>query len=88
MLLYTCVHDFSKNTTQNLKYFQSTVLTQNLICHRDSLLIRAHTHDLGENTTQYIRGGIKIFKALDRLASNSKFLLSKSEKNSPKSCLY
>jgi hypothetical protein len=33
------------------------------------------------------RGGIKIFKALARLASNSKFLLAKSEKNSPKSCL-
>jgi hypothetical protein len=33
------------------------------------------------------RDGIKIFKALARLASNSKFLLAKSEKNSPKSCL-
>jgi hypothetical protein len=33
------------------------------------------------------RGGIKIFKVLARLASNSKFLLAKSEKNSPKSCL-
>jgi hypothetical protein len=33
------------------------------------------------------RGGIKIFKALARLASNSKCLLAKSEKNSPKSCL-
>jgi hypothetical protein len=33
------------------------------------------------------RGGIKIFKALARLASNSKFLLAKSEKNLPKSCL-
>jgi hypothetical protein len=32
------------------------------------------------------RGGIKIFKALARLASNSKFLLANSEKNSPKSC--
>jgi hypothetical protein len=30
------------------------------------------------------RGGIKIFKALARLASNSKYLLAKSEKNSPK----
>jgi hypothetical protein len=30
------------------------------------------------------RGGIKIFKALPRLASNSKYLLAKSEKNSPK----
>jgi hypothetical protein len=29
------------------------------------------------------RGGIKIFKALDRLASNSKFLLAKSEENLP-----
>jgi hypothetical protein len=34
------------------------------------------------------RGGIKIFKALTRLASNSKFLLAKSEKNSLKSCLF
>jgi hypothetical protein len=33
------------------------------------------------------KGGIRIFKALARLASNSKFLLAKSEKNSPKSCL-
>jgi hypothetical protein len=33
------------------------------------------------------RGGIKIFKALARLASNLKFLLAKSEKNLPKSCL-
>jgi hypothetical protein len=33
------------------------------------------------------RGGIKIFKALARLVSNSKFLLTKSEKNLPKSCL-
>jgi hypothetical protein len=33
------------------------------------------------------RGGIKIFMALARMASNSKFLLAKSEKNSPKSCL-
>jgi hypothetical protein len=34
-----------------------------------------------------IKGGIKIFKALARLASNSKFLLAKLEKNLPKSCL-
>jgi hypothetical protein len=34
-----------------------------------------------------IRGGIKIFKALAKLASNSKFLLAKSDKHSPKSCL-
>jgi hypothetical protein len=33
------------------------------------------------------RGGIKIFKALARLASNSKVLLAKSEKNLPKSYL-
>jgi hypothetical protein len=33
------------------------------------------------------RGGIKIFKALARLASNSKFVLAKSEKNSLISCL-
>jgi hypothetical protein len=36
----------------------------------------------------YSRGGIKIFKALARLASKSKFLLAKSEKNSPKPCLF
>jgi hypothetical protein len=33
-----------------------------------------------------LRGGIKIFKALARLASNSTLLLAKSEKSSPKSC--
>jgi hypothetical protein len=33
------------------------------------------------------RVGIKIFKVLARLASNSKILLAKSEKNSPKSCI-
>jgi hypothetical protein len=37
-----------------------------------------------KNTMYHIRLGIKIFKALARLASNSKFLLAKSEKNSPK----
>jgi hypothetical protein len=39
------------------------------------------------NIEPVYRGGIKIFKALAKLASNSKFLLAKSEKNSPKSCL-
>jgi hypothetical protein len=33
------------------------------------------------------KGGIRIFKALGRLANNSTFLLAKLEKNLPKSCL-
>jgi hypothetical protein len=46
-----------------------------------------NTPGLLHNIMEDTRGGIKIFKALTRLASNSKFLLAKSEKNSPKSCL-
>jgi hypothetical protein len=38
-------------------------------------------------TVTVSRGGIKIFKALARLASNSKFLLANSEENPPKSRL-
>jgi hypothetical protein len=37
----------------------------------------------GGERVLYNKGGIKIFKALGRLASNSKLLLAKSEKNSP-----
>jgi hypothetical protein len=40
---------------------------------------RGYAHYL--NMGVLCRGGIKIFKALARLASNSKFLLAKSEKN-------
>jgi hypothetical protein len=50
-----------------------------------SLITTQDSNKIISNTSG--RGGIKIFKALARLASNSKFLLAKSEKNSPKSCL-
>jgi hypothetical protein len=43
--------------------------------------------DDDDNDDNDDRDGIKIFKELARLASNSKFLLAKLEKNSPKSCL-
>jgi hypothetical protein len=42
------------------------------------------THAPKVKSKALYRGGIKIFKALARLASNSEFLLAKSVKNSPK----
>jgi hypothetical protein len=57
--------------------FQSTV----------SIVKNAECDDYKKIKYHVSRGGIKIFKALVRLASNSKFLLAKSEKNLPKSCL-
>jgi hypothetical protein len=57
--------------------YHNHVLTDSS-CHKITFSLQSNTD---------CRGGIKIFKALARLASNSKFLLAKSVKNLPKSCL-